>query len=182
MTRRKKKKSALPAIEVLIIAVFLGSFIIWAVSRCNATKELYELREKLGETEGTAATSQPTETTTNQPIANPTTSTAPANQTIAAPQVAPAVQPAVYTRLYITIDSLNMRTGPSLDSTIIAKFRIHDEVFYLNNVTEFKEKIFVNGKFENQPWVKVRSRQGKVGWVYGAGVNYYRRQASGGLR
>ena len=28
----------------------------------------------------------------------------------------------------------------------------------------------------DEPWVKVQHKRGRIGWVYGAGVNYYKKK------
>ena len=40
-----KKASLLPKIEVLILAVFFFTFVIWMVPKCAATKESYQEAE-----------------------------------------------------------------------------------------------------------------------------------------
>ena len=38
----KKKTSFLPKVEVLIILVFFASFMVWAISKCDATKKSFQ--------------------------------------------------------------------------------------------------------------------------------------------
>lgn len=176
----KSKKSVLPSIEVLIVLVLIACFIMWAMAKCNETKALYEeeaLEEMETESENIPTTSPAAQT----PIAPP-----PAPVVQAAPIVATTVPPPItqvqnnannYSKLYIVIDSLNMRAGPHLDSMIVAKLRLFEEVYYLNQVTEFKQKIYLaQNDIANEPWVKIQTQRGKQGWVYGAGVNYYRKK------
>ncbi|HHH49601.1 MAG TPA: hypothetical protein ENK52_01335, partial [Saprospiraceae bacterium] len=113
----KKKKSILPKIEVLIILVFFASFIFWAASKCNATKLLYEEQE--------SATSNVTEEATNDEKSEATQNT-PISQEEAVPnptkpndisttnQNTSISNRKRYSRLYVTIDGLNLRKEPSL--------------------------------------------------------------------
>ena len=41
-------------------------------------------------------------------------------------------------------------------------------------VTDFKEEIKIGDSLAVAPWVKVKTGEGKEGWVYGACVHYYK--------
>ena len=173
----KQKKGVLPSLEIIIILVFFLSFIIWAVSKCGATKNQFANED------GTSEESSITEDNTDsiyfsmpeplpqkeEPI---TTSTegATGNQ---------SGRTEVVSRLYITIDGLNMRTGPHLDSTVVEKFKLFDEVFFTGEYTDSTQQLSLGKEMANEPWVKIKSKAGKVGWVYGAGVDYRRKKREG---
>lgn len=179
----KKKKGFLPSIEILIILVFLFSFIVWAASQCNETKKLYQDIS----VEDTATTSTSETNTSNIPdsmsmeITNPQTTTAPTvNAVPTNPAPAPPPKPrSNFAPLYITIDGLKMRTGPSLDSTVILKLDLFDQVNFMGEVTDSTEQINLGYEVADEPWVKVQHKRGKIGWVYGAGVNYYKKKRGG---
>ena len=166
----KKKKGLLPRIEILIILIFFLSFIIWAMSKCNAKKLLYEQ-------------STPTEESTVQNDSTPDFTITPK----ALPQKEDAIQskseqksqPAELSKLYITIDGLKLRTGPSLDSTVIYQFPLFEEVYFMNEVTDSTYQLSLGKEMADEPWVKVKNKRGKIGWVYGAGVNYYKKKREG---
>ncbi len=75
--------------------------------------------------------------------------------------------------LYVATDSLNMRIAPHLDSMIVARLPIKSEVTFLNERTNFRQKIAMNGVTWSEPWVKVKSSEGQQGWIYAAGVRFY---------
>jgi len=188
-----KKKSVLPSIEIIIVIIFFLSFIVWAVSKCNATKALYQdqtLEETIDDTtEGTPVVTDiestgnttPASTISGEAGTLPVTAT---SSPAAAPPVASNPAPALSTspstgyatRLYVSIDGLNMRRGPSLDSAIILRMPLFEEVAFMNEVTDSTQRISLGGEIANDPWVKVRHKKGQVGWVYGAGVHYYKRK------
>ena len=192
MTKRKKKSNALPGVEIMFILVLFGSFLVWAVSKCNMTKEMLGNEDTPTEVvtveqippatpdNTNAAPASPAATIAQQPITNNPAvpnSTIPVAQTPPPTQVIPQAAPqTVYTRLYVTMDSLKMRTGPSLDSTIVARLPLFEEVIYLNEVTAFSQKINLGPEIADEPWVKVRNRTGQIGWIYGAGVHYYKKR------
>lgn len=196
----KKKKSILPSIEIIIVLVFFLSFIVWAVSKCNATKIMYqeqaveetaeedELNAGLDETTldgattgdplnptaatSTVATATPNTSSTTISNTNPTVATTPPSNRVTSSSTSGSI-------LYVTIDGLNMRTGPHLDSSIIRKLELFEEVVFMNEVTDTTQQISLGKEIANEPWVKIRQKRGHVGWVYGAGVHYYKKKREG---
>ena len=182
-----KKKSILPRVEILIVAIFFLSFIVWAASKCNATKSLYQEQLLEGTEESTVeseSTEQESETTTTElPAPNAaagSTTTTSAASTDSAPSPTPALTTSssisYATKLYVSIDGLNMRRGPSLDSAIMLKMPLFEELTFMNEVTDSTERISLGDEIANEPWVKVKTPKGHIGWVYGAGVHYYKRK------
>ncbi len=174
---KKKKSSLLPKIEILIILVFFFSFIIWAVSQCSAKKVLYQTQEMASQAETTAAEQD------TVPLTNPSTTAAlPATTSstdLTTSEVPVRIIQERYTPLYVSIEGLNLRTGPHLDSSIIMKLRLFEEVLFLNEVSDSTQIINMGEEMANEPWIKIQEKKGNVGWVYGAGLNYYKRQRSG---
>lgn len=154
------KKSLLPRFEFLIILVFFFSFMIWAVSRCNSTKQKYEqeVAEETDESEDSpAAIMAP------QPLRD----TVP---------LKPLIEANVerITPLYVITDRMNVRAAPDVNSRIVARLKLFDEVIFMNEVTDFKEQIEIENVMANEPWIKVKTQKGTEGWVYGAGLSYYK--------
>jgi len=177
---KKKKKKALPSIEIIIVLVFFFSFIVWAVSKCDAKKTMYELQaaeeeaatnENIAESENTAIfpadrTDRPTSEYSRQ---NNTTT----NNNAQAPTI--RTETVYATKLYVNIQDLKLRTGPSLDSTVLLTLPLHYELEFMNEVTDSTQQISLGeGTIAEEPWIKVRHHKGHIGWVYGAGVHYYK--------
>jgi len=178
----KKKKSLLPGLEIMIIIVFFISFMLFVIPRCNEKRLEYASTDAA---DAPAATTQEeAQTTSAKPdsvpvsIATvpPVTTTATATQT---PPTLPATAVNTATRLYVTIDGLNIRSAPSLDSSILNKLVLFEEVHFLNEITPFTEQISLGTTVADEPWVKVKTKRGGEGWVYGAGVYYYKRKYPG---
>ena len=96
----------------------------------------------------------------------------------------PASQPAQpsgqkYSTLYVTIDGLKLRKEPSLKSGVVAKLELYEPVYFLNQKTEKTEEINLGYEKVTDHWVKVRTKAGKEGWVFGAGVHYYKMKRKG---
>jgi len=166
----KKKKGLLPRIEILIIIVFFFSFIIWAVSKCKAKKILEEYPEQTED-----------QTTTEDSVIDYTITPTPLPQREDAIEAQSETKsaPAELSKLYITIDGLKLRTGPSLDSTVIYQFPLFEDVYFMNEVTDSTYQVSLGKEVADEPWIKVKNKRGKVGWVYGAGVNYYKKKREG---
>jgi len=195
----KSKQGWLPRIEILVVLVFFLSFIIWAASKCQATKALYqdnEISTELNETEEPVAdisTEQPaappannatSPATSPQPGAGttqPGAATTPAGTNVVTP---PSTSPTTAddaTRLFVTIGGLNVRTAPRLNAQIVDKLNLDDVVLFMNEVTDTTQKINLGTIVADEPWVKIKTKKGKIGWVYGAGVHYYKGRNPGAM-
>lgn len=173
----KQKKRALPSLEIIIILVFFFSFILWAVSKCGSTKQELSATDTVDNASDDANTdsiyfSMPEALPPKEEpeITASTTSGTTDNR---------PVRTEVKARLYITIDGVNMRTGPHLDSAVVEKFPLFEEVIFMDEYTDFKQELSLGKETANEPWVKVKSKRGKVGWVWGAGVDYRRKKREG---
>lgn len=163
---KKKEKEVIPNMELALIAMFFLSFIIWTVSKCTVTQAKYEEEAISAEAKN--------------PIKKDSIPTANTQAIEAASKKAKALPPQKtktiikeVTKLYVVLDQLKLRNGPTRDSAIVYQFKLNDKVTFLKQVTNFKEKINLGNRIAEEPWVKVRGPSGHEGWVYGAGVSYY---------
>ena len=174
-------------IEYLIILVSLFVILLWAISRCGEQREkvLQDQSAELVNPDSTnleglygnlpADNPKPVGTTdaSSQPAAgNP----APVP---AATTATPPVSGANYTKLYIVMDGVNLRSTPQLKSEVVDKLPLFEEVYFLNQVTDSTQELSIGKEIVNEPWVKVRNKRGKEGWVYGAYVDYYKKKRKG---
>lgn len=83
------------------------------------------------------------------------------------------------TPLYVTFDGLNVRSGPGLNYGKIDRLKLYDEVQFLNETTDSTFEINLGQITPNEPWVKIKTPSGKEGWVYGAGVEYFKKKLKG---
>ena len=83
------------------------------------------------------------------------------------------------TTLYSTIDGLNVRVQPKLGAPIIGRLSLYEPVTYMNEVTDSLYTINLGEVEPTEPWVKIRLESGKQGWVYGAGVSFYKYKLEG---
>lgn len=79
--------------------------------------------------------------------------------------------------LYITIDSLKLRAQPKLDSNFIRYLAFDETVYDMGEQTKNVQTIRYSAEeIRTEPWVKIRTESGEIGWVFGAGVNFYRKK------
>ncbi len=79
-----------------------------------------------------------------------------------------------YSTLYVNVDSLNMRTGPHLDSMVVMRIPRKSVVEFYGLRTSFRQKININNVARNEPWVYIRTKNGREGWVYAGGLSFYK--------
>ena len=174
----KKKKGLLPKVEVLILLVFFLSFIMWAASKCNATKETLQqqaaelINVEPEEDTSTSTTTAETPATTDTTIVVSTPTASPSNSSA-------NTSNANLNFLYITIDGLKMRTSPDLKGEVITQFPLFEKVYFMDEITEYKDSINLGKEYAYEPWVKIKSKKGHIGWVYGAGVHYHKQKRVG---
>ncbi|MFT6320459.1 MAG: hypothetical protein ACJAT4_001384 [Granulosicoccus sp.] len=77
------------------------------------------------------------------------------------------------TILYAWVDKLRIREQPTTKSEIVAEVKEGTSFTYLNEKTDYKERINLRGTLFNEPWLKITTDDGKEGWVYGGAVKFY---------
>lgn len=162
-----KKKGLLPKVELLIIGIFFISFLAWTIPKCSS-RVVHEDESVTTNTEVSVDTVATTAPLTVDTLAT-TVPIAPPSRTVLSE----------YTSLYITINNLKMRRSPELKADVIAQFPLFSKVYFMEEVTDSLYEINLGYEVAKEPWVKVRTKRGKEGWVYGAGVNYYKKKRSG---
>lgn len=172
----KNAKGLLPKVEVIIVAIFALSFLVWIIPKCGSDRPAAEeLPEELlaDSTLAEPAAKPPAAATAKDTTAKPS---APVATT-----TAPARTEPQYSKLYVTIDGLNLRSQPGLKSAVVAKLPLFEEVYFLNEVTDSTTEVSLGYEKAREPWVKIRTKKGQEGWVFGAGVNYYKKKTPGTL-
>ncbi len=184
-------KGLLSKIEYIVIGVFALIFVVWAVSKCNSHKEQAQDAADVEAKEDSLATAaKPAATTAPQPTASTAAvaadSTKPAAQPATQPVTQPAAQPAKAqepqgSKLFVTIDKLKLRKAPGLKSETLGELKLFDEVYYMDEVTDSTFEVNLGKEIAKEPYVKIKTKRGTVGWVYGAGVHYVKKKRSGVL-
>ena len=80
-----------------------------------------------------------------------------------------------------TFDKLKIRSEPGLKSKVLGELPLFSEVYFMDEVTDSVYTVSLGKEIAEEPDIKVKTQRGTVGWVYGAGVNYYKKKRAGGL-
>ncbi len=110
-----------------------------------------------------------------RPSISNTPSTTPPPSTSATPTTAAG------STLFVTIEGLKVRKEPGLKGETVAELKLYEPVTFLNKKTEWTQEISLGYEKVTDHWVKVRTKSGKEGWVFGAGVHYYKMKRQGVL-
>ncbi len=169
-TNSKKKQvegGVLPKIELLFIFIFFLVFITWAMSKCGSVQEEYAQ-----ESSNDSALVETTKVSEKETEAKKELAAKPVETTKATSKAIVKIEKR--TVLYVLLDGLKVRKGHHLDSSVVKTLKLNDEVYFLGETTDFKQKINLGDRVAFEPWVKVRAYTGHEGWVYGAGVHYFK--------
>lgn len=75
--------------------------------------------------------------------------------------------------LYAWVDRLRVRADADKKASIVAEVMEGTPLTFLDEKSDFTEKINLRGTLFDEPWLKVKTEDGKIGWVYGGGVKFY---------
>ena len=202
----RSRSQLVPFVLVSLVTLI---FMIWAMRQCSAGDSDYAmieernsredyierrdslLRDSIRKLQAAAALATPTESLLSEAeqevlareaaLLRARTQPMLGDSAVYAPGVRAAPAVVQQTTLYSTINGLNVRVQPSLGAPIIARLDLYEPVTYMNEVTDSLYTIDLGDVTPTEPWVKVRLQDGKLGWVYGAGVRYYKYKLEGVL-
>ncbi|MEL6656319.1 MAG: SH3 domain-containing protein [Bacteroidota bacterium] len=176
----KEKASGFVKAQFILFGVLLFVFFIWANRKCTRSQtqnEIEALEEQYQQMSDSLTQARQAEAT--PPATRPIS---PSNEATRRDTIRGGQMQIIRDRitpLYITIENLALRKGPGLNYEIVDRFKLYEEVSFLNEVSDSAYTIKLGQITTTEPWVKVRSRKGRDGWVYGAGVDYYKHKLQG---
>lgn len=201
-TKKRSNTQWVPFVLVSFVTLF---FMIWAMRQCNANDSDYAMLEeqetredylerrdsilrdsirKLRAAQGQASPAESLLSDAEQErlareaaLLRARTQPLPGDSAVLLPGRAVVIQKE--TTLYSTIDGLNVRVQPKLGAPIIGRLSLYEPVTYMNEVTDSLFTIDLGDIEPTEPWVKIRLENGKQGWVYGAGVSFYKYRLEG---
>lgn len=192
----------IPRLESLIILVFFGCVALWGISKCSGRRaelaptltdnetdpeerptrrDTVFVPQKPAPTPYTAPTQTPSTPAPGSPAPSrpaPTPTPQPTTSTPRQPAAQPKPNPQ-YSTLYATIDGIKVRKQPNLKAAVVTKLELYEAVSFLNQKSEKTEEISLGYEKVTDHWVKIRTKDGKEGWVFGAGVHYYKMKRKG---
>jgi hypothetical protein len=179
-------------INFYIIVGVAAILVFWSISRCNSKKAALEAARNAPDSLGlnSKPNTQPGQSAskpgTTTPGAKPSAQSSAKPNSPAASQPAsspsPAASPAGNSpapaatgqKLYAVMDSLKVRADANRNGSVLAVARKGEELDFLGK-TGPVDKIKINGNMTEEPWLQVRTKGGKTGWVYGALVRPYKK-------
>lgn len=72
--------------------------------------------------------------------------------------------------IYAVVEDLRVRENPDLNAKVIDGLKEGETAKYFGEKTSFTTVSSLRGINYNEPWYKVQTSRGKIGWVYGGGV------------
>jgi hypothetical protein len=190
----------IPRVETLIIAVFFLSVGLWGINQCSAERtQMTQKFEETAETDASQTLPEPDnappapeaapepapESKTPEPAAEPEK---PRSKPGKRPELTNNIRPAESKAepakpqaagagiLYVTIEGLRMRSEPGLRGELVAKLRLYEPVVFLDEKTSWTQEINLGTEKVTDHWVKIKTESGKEGWVFGAGVHFYKKK------
>lgn len=198
MAEKAPRRSFWFNVESIIISAFFLFFIIWAARKCNDETHLRQAKDgkyREQQIRDSIAKAQRTMTTTvSSTTPNPTTTVTTPPATILPPMPQPQNQTqrnqaetpppsnnnaSNNQTLWVVIEGLNVREKPELKAKSFGKLKLHDKVTFLGETTKETQKLSLGAVEADEPWVKIKTQRGTVGWVYGAGVSFYKTKKKG---
>ena len=180
----QKKISWLPKFEIVIIAVFFFSFLLWAVSRCSDVKKVVTENVAIESPIDSVEKVVPQATDIRTAYLDSLDRARRRDSSYVSSRgdtTTVRKTESNGSRLYITINNLKVRKFPGLKEEVIGQLPLYEEVTFMDEVTDSSYQINLGYEIADEPWVKIRTKKGTVGWVYGAGVNYYKQKRTGVL-
>jgi len=77
-----------------------------------------------------------------------------------------------FVEIYVWVDKLRLRKNPGSKSEILKVLDEGETVFFLNETSALTEKIRLRGEVFDEPWIKVKTQDDIVGWVYRAAIKF----------
>lgn len=151
-------------IEYIIGGILVLIFLIWSYDTCSSSSEKYQQKEP-------PVQEQPEPKPAEQPVAQNPTPTQPSPAPV---QSAPAAS--ALPIIYVFTDKLKMRDKPFLSgSVVLVELSKNAELYFLNNKTDYTDKITLGTVAYDEPWIEVQTKDRQFrGWVYGGGVRFYK--------
>lgn len=183
------KKESAPntrLVPFIIVSLITLIFLIWAMQQCNRNSGAYANAAEQAERESYLDSLSRIEEEQRiqaeaearaEALLRARTQPLPGDSIVRVPAAEKIIERV--TVLYSTIDGLNVRRGPSLKNSIIARLPLYEEVKFTGEVTDSLYEIDLGEVTPRAPWVRIELQDGKTGWVYGAGVSYYKTRLEG---
>lgn len=167
----KPSKGKLNNIELAGIGLVTFAILLYALSKCGAEPTPDPSEQPI-------VTEQIIDSTVNNPtdsanINNGGSSFRAEEDNNTAPLVANSDSLKQPRKLYVLADSLRLRQSPELAGKVLTYLSYGEEVMDLGESTALQKLRVSADEVRTAPWVKVRTKTGKIGWAFGAYMQFY---------
>ncbi len=76
--------------------------------------------------------------------------------------------------VYTWVDNLRLRSEPDTNSEVVKELKEGEALIFLGEKTDFTKKVNLRGKVYDEPWLKIRTKDNIIGWVFGGAVRFYK--------
>lgn len=84
--------------------------------------------------------------------------------------------------LEIILDKVRIRDKAGLEGEELEQLNKGTKVIFLGEISDFTDKIKLRGIQYNDPWLKIRIREGQEGWIYGGAIKFKADKAGKNLK
>ncbi len=75
--------------------------------------------------------------------------------------------------LYVLADSLRLRDNPALNGQVLGYLEYGEPVKDMGEQTDLQKLRISADETRTAPWVKIQTKKGKIGWTFGAYLQFY---------
>lgn len=166
----KTPKGKLNNMELLGIGFFCIAFVLYGISKCGKSDSEVNDSNQAVVTEvvvDSTANAVADSTSNNGSSFSSGNNPAPSQPTVV------ASNPVAPRSLYIIADSLRVRKEPNLGGELITYLSYGEEVMDLGEQTALEKLRVSPDEVRTAPWIKIKTKKGKIGWAFGAYIQFY---------
>lgn len=158
-------------IERILMLALIGFFVFWMLRQCaNAANA-----DKMQPIENVQSNQVQPQANNNLETSEQPRSTSSSNSTNRRDTIVQTQYVQRPTALFVWAEGLKVRAEPYLTSSVVMTLPLNAQVSFQGETSSFKQKIKMDGIEYDERWLKVKTTDGKVGWVYGGGVRLYQK-------
>lgn len=156
-------------IERILMLALIAIFVFWMLRQCAQSTKPENQMQQINKEQPQPAQPQPNNNNVQPQNVQPTNSNVRKDTII---QTQYVQRP---TALFVWAEGLKVRAEPYLTSTVVTTLPLNAQVSFQGETSSFKQKISLDGIDYDERWLKVKTTDGKTGWVYGGGIRLYQK-------
>ncbi|MGB1120878.1 MAG: SH3 domain-containing protein [Saprospiraceae bacterium] len=154
-------------IERILMLALIGFFVFWMLRQCATAAN----SDKMQRIDNIEQTTPQTQVNNNLQPQN----TQPTNSTVRRDTIIQTQYVQRPTALFVWAEGLKVRAEPYLTSSVVTTLPLNAQISFQGETSSFKQKITLDGIEYDERWLKVKTPDGKNGWVYGGGIRLYQK-------